>query len=121
MSMTTMNGKYELINIELYKEDNLYYFKMQYKVTNESGQWVLTMPRVKTPIYSGKPIIDIRNSYGDFENVVQVDFGFGYLNTDADKDGYYYKYEPTFEKLTISEIEKRLGHKIEIIAEDAKQ
>lgn len=118
MSMTTMNGKYELINIELYKEGDQYYFKLQYKVTNDSGQWVLTMPRVKAPIYSGKPIIDILNIYGNSVDAVQIDFGLGYLTADTDKEGYYYKYKPTLEKLTISEIEKRLGHKIEIIAED---
>ena len=121
-------NKEGLVNLELYKEENEfggenYYLKAEYLVEEEYKTSKLTIPKIWLPI--NKNYLSISHGYYHNQYVipeVTIDLGFGSLTIDKvkDKDGEYcYKYEvieERAEKMTLEEIEKKLGHKIELVS-----
>lgn len=119
-----------LTNLELYKDKNEcgyegYYLKAEYLIEEEYRTVKLTIPKIYLPINEENLVININHGCC-YDSYIQpettVDLGFGELHLDKVKDQdvtYYYKYEvidERAEKMTLEEIEKKLGHKIELVS-----
>ena len=121
-------NKERLVNLELYKDTNEfgyedYYLKAEYLIEEEHRTVKLTIPKIYLSINENNLIIHreyYHNSYIKPETTVDLGFGELHLDKVKDKDGeYYYKYEvieERAEKMTLEEIEKKLGHKIELVS-----
>ena len=114
-----------LKDAQIYMQDGIRYLKLVYQYEDEAGIHELTVPQVEFPfgnrlnlkhIYETNPALrraSIRLcTDGDIANV--------YLHDTKSDDGMVYyldkiiKYKP--KKMTIEEIEKKLGYKIEIVS-----
>ena len=114
-----------LKDAQIYMQDGIRYLKLVYQYEDTDGIHELTIPQVEFPfgnrlnlkhIYETNPAlrrVSIRLcTDGDIANV--------YLHDTKSDDGMVYyldkiiKYKP--KKMTIEEIEKKLGYKIEIVS-----
>lgn len=114
-----------LKDAQIYMQDGIRYLKLVYQYEDKDGIHELTIPQVEFPfgnrlnlkhIYETNPALrrlSIRLcTDGDIANV--------YLHDTKSDDGIVYyldkiiKYKP--KKMTIEEIEKKLGYKIEIVS-----
>lgn len=116
-----MNNK-KLIDAKLIKEKDSYYLDLTYEYEDDKGIYHEHIPRVYLPIHR---YLGMHTSTNHILPVTVLDFGMGVELTvcpHIDEDGDRYKFtiktvEEKVQKLTVSEIEKRLGYKIEIVAE----
>lgn len=116
-------NKIQMRDVNLYKDstDNQYYLSITYTVEIEEAIYEYHIPKVLLPIsYSDDPIFFrcpvIR--YGADETY--VDIGFGKLLVVPNKDHMHYtcvKIKDKTKKMTLKEIEKKLGYKIELVSE----
>lgn len=104
--------KSRLTNLELYSEDGIYYLKAEYEVEDEHRLEKYTFPKLYLPIGDRFSVYD-RCGF-------QPKIEFGCLELDALKhDGYIFKIEILKEypqKMTLEEIEKKLGYKVELVS-----
>ena len=116
--------KSELTKLELYQEDDSYYLRAEYEVEDDYRLQKYIIPKLWLPI-SGNPVIKhdhYRMSYGDLiknNREITIDLGFGDLTVLKGDDRYYYKCETLKEypqKMTLDEIEKKLGYKVELVS-----
>lgn len=118
--------KHELKDIQFFEEDGQYYLKLKYIIEDVHRVKELEIPKVKIPFN--------KNMY---PNIVQ-DIRYGYitqykLNADFEDDlwifpgetseaNHVYYTEKTIQEkhkeMTLAEIEKKLGYKIKIVAEE---
>lgn len=123
--MDNLRNKCFLKDAQIYIQDDTRYLKLVYEYEDSYGIHELTLPQVEFPfgnrlnlkyIYEANPAlrrVSIRLcTEGDVANVFLYD-----TKTD---DGFMYytdkiiKYKP--KKMTIEEIEQKLGYKIEIVS-----
>lgn len=130
---TEKNGK--LIRAKLYKEsDGSYYMCLDYEYEGKDGKHLLRIPKVEFPFYTTcLPIIRCRETIdtSDGFNIPNTEYSIeskrevhAWPSTTKDpktgilcKDTCMTNYltEPAVKKMTIGEIEKALGYKIEIV------
>ena len=118
-----MTDKYELKDLQLYKEDGGYYLAAVYHHENEKGIYEVTIPKIHLFIRK-EPIIKIpMRGYGIYEESSTIDLGFGDCSILPDADGSMYMEKLIKEKIhdmTLSEIEKKLGSKVRVVSEKEK-
>ena len=106
-------------DLKLYKEDNKYYLSAFIDYENKQGIYEISVPKIKLPITQN---CCINNTSGTcdskFYTTVSIDFGLGELYAEPfDDSGHYYTVtciEEKVHKMTLADIEKELGYKIEL-------
>ena len=118
-----MSDKYELKDLQLYKEDGAYYLSATYHHENEKGIYDVIIPKIHLLIRK-EPIIKIPlQRYGRYEEVSTIDLGFGDCTICKDADGIMYMEKLIEEKMhdmTLDEIEKKLGFKVRVVNKKEK-
>lgn len=124
-----MIGNYDKVtceDIELIREGNGAYLSLRYLLENEREIVRLTIPRVQLPINTAAcPELDVTTVHDDWHRRYgtksYIRCGFGTVLPVMNHDNVDYTVEIVKEKthkLTVAEIEKRLGYKIEIVSEE---
>jgi hypothetical protein len=117
MTHTVMsnNDEIELKHLEMYKEKDTYYLKAVYEHTTKYRKERLIIPKIILPVNPKNVIINHATCYNHEAN---VNIGFGNLPI-LEKDGFSYIVkilEEYPQKMTLEEIEKKLGYKVEIVS-----
>ena len=116
----------KLKHVELYSENtngfDAHFLKVVYQYEEENHLYELVIPKIYLPIDTNKlPSILSGSEYlvcSIVSNYHACDLGFGKCRLDHDKEGrlYYTNLIKTYpRKMTIEEIEKELGYKIDIV------
>ena len=119
------NKNVKLIDKQVYEEDGSLYLSLTYEFENiegnNEGKYNLYIPKIALDIKANDlPIIN-HNSYHYINHEKNVyDFKAGIHNyilepEDSKEEFYNYKIETKYKKMTIEEIEKKLGYKIQIV------
>ena len=106
----------KLKNLKLYKDKGVYYLEAIYIHEDDAGIYETVVPKISLPVYGGMPMFVSEIGH---RSIHKIDLGFGEL-TVCEKDGIACTtktIEEKTQKMTISEIEKKLGYKIEIVSE----
>lgn len=121
-----------------YKEDNEWFFRVIYEVTDkDTGEVMLiTIPKIRNPFHiTSKPSIELNESdfigdmsctlhglYGD----LPVDYG-SLSNIDSTYKNYFYaetivkEGKKPAKEMTIAQIEKELGYPVKVVKEKGKK
>lgn len=113
-------------DLQLYKEDDKYYLSALFSHEDKNGYYELSVPKIVLPISECCAVNQTIDSY-DYRcatrHTVSANLGFGELSVKPfDDDGNFFKLtclEEKRYKMTLSEIEKALGYKIELQEESA--
>lgn len=114
--------KHILDKCELVEESGQFYVSLVYIIEDDTQIRKVVIPRAKLPINRGVcPDIDKEHSsILDLNPTYFINAGYGSCIMPLDKhDGYYYTVELLKEKprkMTVPEIEKALGYKVEIVS-----
>lgn len=106
-------------DLQLYKENDQYYFSAVFNYEDKKGYYEMSVPKIKLPISYCQITHDHSYDilYGDVHDV-KVDLGFCTLNAYPFNDkGTFFTVtclEEKVHKMTLAEIEKELGYKIEL-------
>ena len=111
----------KLTKLELYSENDEYYLRAEYEVIYTHRKTKLTIPKIKLPLFNNPLIptgvINLDSMYT--KPTREVNIGFGELEMCNDQKDYF-MYEEVLEeyaqKMTVDEIEKKLGYKVEIVS-----
>ena len=108
-----------LKDLKLYKENEKYYLSALLIHEDKEGVYEASIPKIELPIASDCSIDYTHETYGYHpETIFTVDFGFGKLYVlPFDDDKNYCTLtciEEKVRKMTLAEIEKELGYKIEL-------
>ena len=119
----TIDEKITNQNFELYKEDDQYFLRMDFKYENDHGFYRGHVDKIKFDLHLN------RVEYTDFGNnksaIAKIYIpSAGYINPInfdifPDSNGHFLTIDCIEEKvqeMTVEEIEKKLGHKIKIIS-----
>ena len=114
----------ELKSLELYTDKNIlgadeYYLKAIYERTTKYAKERLTIPKIKLGVNPYNVTINHQTLYSPYAT---VDIGFGDMPI-VEEDGVAYiakVLEEYPQKMTLDEIEKKLGHKIELVSKKEK-
>ena len=106
-------------DLQLYKENNRYYLSALVEHEDERGVYEISIPKIELPVERNciidKTVID--RNYKP-HTVVSINFGLGELYAEPfDDSGDYYTVtcvEEKVHKMTLADIEKELGYKIEL-------
>lgn len=114
-----LNVKNKLQTLELYEEHGSYYLKVVCGYEDNNGKYKFTLPKVALPFQKDKPSqIEFYGLHTYYGGIVKN--GINELEIMKDKNGKLYTVE-TIEKyphkMTLKEIENKLGYKIELISE----
>lgn len=108
----------ELTKLELYKEDGCCYLRAECEVENDHRLQKYTIPKIVVPTIGNLTINSFyTREYPGYKTT--IDFGFGEFNVLKGPEDYYYKCETIKEypqKMTLEEIEKKLGYKVEVVS-----
>ena len=119
-----MNNVEELKSIKLIKEDGNYYLDVTYHYENEKGIYKVNIPRVLLPFPKYCiPFINRGMIESEPELVLDRDLRFPIREFNDGNNSYFLKEVPIrlkTRKITVAEIEKELGYKIEIVSEENK-
>ena len=114
-----MSKKCELIDLKLHNDDG-YYFSAVYRHEDETGIYETTIPHIMLPIWNyTEPIVTTESSRYSRSCPAYINFGLGDLRIGHDKDGTQYitkTIEKKVKKMTLADIEKKLGYKIELVS-----
>lgn len=108
----------KLTNLELYQEDNKYYLRAEYEIITKTCKKKLTIPKIYLPTNMLYPNIEFAVPSLTSSNTT-VDLGFGRMKMIQDTDGSVFItkiIEEYPQKMTLEEIEKKLGYKIELVS-----
>lgn len=119
------NKNVKLIDKHVYEENGLLYLSLTYEFENiegnNEGKYNLYIPKIALDIKTNDlPIIN-NYSYHSINNERYIcDFQAGNHNyilepKDSKEEFYTYKIETKEKKMTIEEIEKELGYKVQIV------
>lgn len=120
-------AKHELKNIELFEEKGQYYLKLKYIIEDERRIKELEFPKVGIPFNKNVyPNVDTHWSYANRSCSLRAGcYGVESLpilpGETSEANHVYYTEKTIKEKqteMTIAEIEKKLGYKIKIVAEE---
>lgn len=117
------NDNIKLTDVQLYKEDNGYFLSLKYHGENLEREYEIEIPKVALQIRQDDILINsvlTANPYTtEMDKFEEIRFygGNSFQILDC-ADGYRYK-ETTIKekkrKMTVAEIEKALGYKVEIV------
>ena len=115
------NKNVKLIDKQVYEEDGLLYLCLTYEFENDEGKYNLYIPKISLDIKTNDiPIINcaLYNFVNNEEYM--YDFRAGAHNyilkpKDSKEEFYTYKIETKEKKMTVEEIEKELGYKVQIV------
>ena len=115
-----VNDKIIYHDLKLYKENDLYYLDITFQIESDNCIEEVRIPKAGLPAgvltYDGSVNIRTNNVGSSY-----VDIGFGELYMHESSDGHRLTrtvLEHKTKEMTLSEIEKKLGHKVKIIAEE---
>lgn len=100
-------------DVKLVQEKKMYYLDLTYECEDEKAVYVMNIPRVKLPCLNNPRIDDITNPTIEF-------IGGTRLQIRKDQNGALLSevvIEEKTHKMTVAEIEKKLGYKIEIVSD----
>ena len=106
-------------DLQLYKENNRYYLSALVEHEDERGVYEISIPKIELPV-ERNCIIDKTVTDRNYKphTVVSINFGFGklYVEPFDNNDNYctINCVEEKVHKMTLAEIEKKLGYKIEL-------
>lgn len=106
-------------DLQLYKENNQYYLSALVNYEDKSGIYEISIPKIKFPI-ERNCIIDRTIGERNYKpyTTVSIDFGLGklYVEPFDNNDSYYTVtyVEEKVHKMTLADIERKLGYKIEL-------
>ena len=119
-------GKYRIEDSEVYAEDGRLYLSLKYHIDTDDQLIEVILPKVNLGIQTvGCPSIyanlglDCRNYIKCGDNEYDILPGIGH---DGANHVYYTEkiLKQKTKKMTVAEIEEKLGYKIEIVSEDGK-
>lgn len=124
-----MGECFYLKDLQLYKDKDeynieRYYLKAIYEKVTKYKKERVTIPKILLPVNTGEPIIKQEISDNRYSDNT-IDIGFGYLPVQYDiieprnmtKGTMLIEVLEEYpQKMTMEEIEKRLGHKVEIVS-----
>ena len=102
-------------DVKLVQEKETYYLDLTYECEDEKAVYVMNIPRVELPCLDDPYI----NDFGDNGAVIGF-IGGVRLRIRQDQNGALLSkvvVEEKIHKMTVAEIEKRLGYKIEIVSD----
>lgn len=111
----------KLTKLELYSENDEYYLRAEYEVIYTHRKTKITIPKIKLPLFNN-PLIataDVPLGLMYTKPMHEVNIGFGKLEMCNDqKDRFMYEevLKEYPQKMTVDEIEKELGYKVEIVS-----
>ena len=119
-----IDGIKQTINdVEAFIEKGQVYLKLDMTFEDSKSIRNVRLPKIEIPIDSNI-IVSALGNYDDcdpfqYDPTWTVDFGLGNLKLHKDKDGHcwYETFQMKTQEMTLSEIEKKLGHPVKIIAE----
>lgn len=111
----------KLTKLELYSENDEYYLRAEYEVIYTHRKTKITIPKIRLPLFNNpliiKGVVNLDSMYT--KPTHEINIGFGELEMCDDHKGNF-MYEEVLEeyvqKMTIDEIEKKLGYKVEIVS-----
>ena len=113
----------KLTNLELIKDTSDfgfegYYLKAEIRSEDKDGIYKWTVPKIALPIRVDSPIINSAYSRDSIRPEISIDLGFGKLEVCMHNGRFYTRelIESKVHKMTIEEIEKKLGYKVEIVS-----
>lgn len=114
-----------LKDLQLYKENNKYYLSAIFDYENKKGFYELSVPKIEFPV-SQHCEVNLTSGYDELHvpyRIVDVDLGFGkilYAKSFNDEKDFFTLtcLEEKVHKMTLGEIEKELGYKIELQKEN---
>ena len=118
-----MVGKYErarFVDLKLEEKGDAYFLNATYEYENEYGIYELNIPHLILPIRRHDlPIHNVRIGYCENEDMFNLGFGELLALKDFKTGGTYQVKEikKKTRKMTLTEIEKQLGYKIELVSE----
>lgn len=129
-----MNEKSNLEKAELYQEDGAYYLRLKYVIENDRETYELYVPKVDIGLDAGwYPFLDSSTTYNttyieDNCKLILRSREFDVRRGNLCAGGNTYGnilflrriIDEKTKKMTVAEIEKKLGYKIEIVSEDKK-
>lgn len=106
-------------DLQLYKENNQYYLSALINYKDDRGVYEMSIPKIKFPVGQNcvveKTVTDW--NYKSY-TTTSIDFGLGklYIEPFDNNDNYYTVtcVEEKVHKMTLADIEKELGYKIEL-------
>lgn len=110
----------KLTDLELYQENNNYYLSVKFLHEDKKGYYEVSIPKIDLHI-SHDCEVNISSGYDVFGvpyKIVDIDLGFGLLYAKPfNEKGDLFTMtclEEKIHKMTLAEIEKELGYKIEL-------
>ena len=106
-------------DLQLYKENNKYYLSALVEHEDKRGVYEVSIPKIEFPI-GRNCIIETTTAERNYKpcTIVSINFGLGKLYVEPfDSDENYYTVtcvEEKVHKMTLADIEKELGYKIEL-------
>lgn len=112
----------DLVDLKLTWDNTGVYLSATYEVENDRHVRSVTVPKVRLPINQHKVRIDV----DPFYETVHAELGYGETVAfrghidGVDCDAYYFERDIVNKprKMTVAEIEEKLGYKIEIVSEE---
>ena len=125
INMNDIRNKCSLKDAQIYIQDNTRYLKLVYEYEDSHGVHELTIPQVEFPFGNRLNLIYIPENNPALQRLsihlcTEGDVANVYLHDTKSYDGLVYytdkiiKHKP--KKMTIEEIERELGYKVEIIS-----
>ena len=114
------NSRAKIKNVKLVQEKETYYLDLTYECENDKEVYVLNIPRVELP-YFDNPLINVV-SHDDI-TLASGTISFypgGIFTIKQNKNGTLFSkivVKEKTHKMTVAEIEKKLGYKIEIVSD----
>lgn len=109
-----------LTKLELYQEDGLYFLRAEYEIGAKHRLEKYTIPKIYLPISQYPIVVHQCGEYTkNYPARHTIDLGFGELELCKDKNDNFYTMEVLQEypqKMTLEEIEKKLGYKVELVS-----
>ena len=114
----------KLTDLKLYQENNNYYLSAKFLHEDKKGYYEVSIPKIDLHV---SPNCEVNISgghdcFGAPYKIVDVDFGFGllYAKPFNEKGNFFTTtcLEEKVHKMTLTEIEKELGYKIELQKEN---
>ena len=125
INMNDIRNKCFLKDAQIYTQDDTRYLKLVYEYEDSHGVHELTIPQVEFPFGNRLNLIYIHGNNPELQRLsirlcTEGDVTNVYLHDTKSYDGLVYytdkiiKHKP--KKMTLEEIERELGHKVEIVS-----
>lgn len=105
-----------LHDLNLYKENDKYYLSAKLAHEDKAGFYEVSIPKIHLPVSSNISVNSTSSYYGDV--AASIDFGFATLAVEPyEGNNHYFTItclEEKVHKMTLADIERELGYKVEI-------